>query len=81
LPADETLREALTFDDVLLVPRYSEVTPPEVTLNTQLTPGIALKIPILSAAMDKVTEHRTAITIARCRRLSSARIPSSSSDR
>jgi IMP dehydrogenase len=58
--------EALTFDDVLLLPRYSEVTPPEVQLDAQLTANIRLKVPILSAAMDKVTESRTAITMARC---------------
>jgi IMP dehydrogenase len=44
------LTEALTFDDVLLVPRYSEVTPPEVVLDCKLTQKIKLKIPILSAA-------------------------------
>ncbi len=59
------LREGLTFDDVLLVPRFSEVTPPEVKLSTQLTSTIALRVPILSAAMDKVTESRTAIAMAR----------------
>ncbi len=59
------LQEALTFDDVLLVPRYSEVTPPEVELSTRFTPQIELKVPIVSAAMDKVTESRTAITMAR----------------
>src|SRR5688572_28334321 len=48
------LNEALTFDDVLLVPRYSAVTPPEVDLQTSLTPQIKLKVPIISAAMDKV---------------------------
>jgi len=59
------LRDGLTFDDVLLVPRYSEVVPPDVDLSTQLTSQIALRIPILSAAMDKVTESRTAIAMAR----------------
>lgn len=59
------LPEALTFDDVLLVPRYSEVTPPEVELSTNFTREIGLKVPIVSAAMDKVTESRTAITMAR----------------
>ncbi len=62
---DETLSEGLTFDDVLLVPRYSEVTPPEVGLATWLTQKISLNIPIISAAMDKVTESRTAIAMAR----------------
>jgi len=59
------LKEGLTFDDVLLVPRYSDVTPPQVQLNTRLTNQIALKIPIISSAMDKVTESRTAIAMAR----------------
>ena len=59
------LRDGLTFDDVLLVPRYSEVVPPEVELSTELTPQIPLRIPIISAAMDKVTESRTAIAMAR----------------
>jgi len=56
--------EALTFDDVLLVPGYSEVTAKDVSLKTQLTRGIALNIPLLSAAMDTVTESRLAIAIA-----------------
>lgn len=59
------LSEALTFDDVLLVPKFSEVTPPEVQLDTWLTKSIPLKIPFLSAAMDKVTESKTAIAMAR----------------
>lgn len=59
------LRDGLTFDDVLLVPRYSEVVPPEVELNTNLSQSIPLGIPIISAAMDKVTESRTAIAMAR----------------
>jgi len=58
------LEEALTFDDVLLVPAYSEVLPREVDLTTQLTREIRLNLPILSAAMDTVTEARLAITIA-----------------
>jgi IMP dehydrogenase len=56
--------EALTFDDVLLVPAYSEVLPREVDLSTRLTRNIRLNLPILSAAMDTVTEARLAITIA-----------------
>lgn len=56
--------EALTFDDVLLVPGYSEVTAKDVSLKTQLTRGIALNIPLLSAAMDTVTESRLAIALA-----------------
>ncbi|NBX93799.1 MAG: IMP dehydrogenase [Proteobacteria bacterium] len=58
-------RDGLTFDDVLLVPRYSEVLPPDVDLSTQLTAQISLRIPIISAAMDKVTESQTAIAMAR----------------
>src|SRR5882672_12662066 len=58
------LEEALTFDDVLLVPAYSEVLPREVDLSTQLTRSIRLNLPMLSAAMDTVTEARLAITIA-----------------
>ncbi len=59
------IKEALTFDDVLLVPAYSEVLPKEVDVSTQLTPRIRLNIPIITAAMDTVTEARTAISIAR----------------
>jgi IMP dehydrogenase len=58
------LEEALTFDDVLLVPAYSEVLPREVDLSTQLTGRIRLNLPMMSAAMDTVTEARLAITIA-----------------
>jgi IMP dehydrogenase len=56
--------EALTFDDVLLVPAYSQVLPREVDLETLLTRNISLNIPLLSAAMDTVTEGKTAIAIA-----------------
>lgn len=58
-------RTGLTFDDVLIVPSASKVLPSEVLLKTKLTPKITLNIPILSAAMDTVTEHATAIAIAR----------------
>ncbi len=58
-------KEALTFEDVLLVPKYSEVLPKEVDVKTKLTKNIDLNIPIVSAAMDTVTEHRAAITMAR----------------
>ena len=61
----EKLRETYTFDDVLLAPAYSEVLPGEVDVSTRLTNKIALQIPLLSAAMDSVTEGRTAIAIAR----------------
>ncbi|MFL0807312.1 MAG: IMP dehydrogenase [Oceanobacter sp.] len=57
-------QEALTFDDVLLVPGYSEVLPNEVSLKTRLTRGIELNMPLISAAMDTVTEARLAIAIA-----------------
>ncbi|NLE86138.1 MAG: IMP dehydrogenase [Myxococcales bacterium] len=59
------LRECLTFDDVLLVPAYSEVVPAEVDVRSRLTRGIELNVPIVSAAMDSVTEARLAITMAR----------------
>ncbi|NPV88124.1 IMP dehydrogenase [Coprothermobacteraceae bacterium] len=58
-------REALTFDDVLLIPQYSEVLPVEVSLATKLTRQISLNIPLVSAAMDTVTEARLAIALAR----------------
>jgi IMP dehydrogenase len=58
------IHEALTFDDVLLEPAYSEVLPREVKLRTQLTRSLSLNIPIISAAMDTVTEARLAITLA-----------------
>ena len=57
--------EGLTFDDVLLVPAESNVLPPDVDLSTNLTRSIKLNIPIMSAAMDTVTEYRMAIAIAR----------------
>ncbi len=57
-------QEALTFDDVLLIPGYSEVLPKDVSLKTRLTRGIELNIPLLSAAMDTVTEARLAIAMA-----------------
>jgi len=62
---DEPLREALTFDDVLLVPAESGVLPTEVEVATRLTTGIRLNIPLVSAAMDTVTEAETAIRMAR----------------
>src|SRR5580693_3802934 len=58
------LEEALTFDDVLLVPAYSEILPREVDLSTRVTRRIRLNVPLVSAAMDTVTEARLAITIA-----------------
>ena len=58
------LEEALTFDDVLLVPAYSEILPREVDLSTRVTRRIRLNVPLMSAAMDTVTEARLAISIA-----------------
>ena len=57
-------QEALTFDDVLLLPAHSDVLPNEVSLKTRLTRNIELNVPLLSSAMDTVTEHRLAITMA-----------------
>ena len=63
--AERFVGEGLTFDDVLLVPAESSVLPPDVDLSTNLTKNIRLNIPIMSAAMDTVTEYRMAIAIAR----------------
>ena len=60
-----SIREALTFDDVLLVPQYSEILPRDVDLSTQLTKSVSLNVPLISAAMDTVTEYRMAIALAR----------------
>ncbi|HEY1556395.1 MAG TPA: IMP dehydrogenase [Kofleriaceae bacterium] len=62
---DETIREALTFDDVLLVPAFSEIIPRDVDVATRLTPAIPLRMPLVSSAMDTVTEAQTAIRMAR----------------
>ena len=62
---DDLMRECLTFDDVLLVPAYSDVLPRDVEVKTRLCRGIELNIPFVSAAMDSVTEARAAITMAR----------------
>lgn len=62
---DKILKEALTFDDVLLVPAKSDVLPREVQVSTKLTEKIRLNIPILSSPMDTVTEHQMAIALAR----------------
>ena len=59
------VKEGLTFDDVLLIPAESDVLPADVSLETQLTEGIRLNIPVMTAAMDTVTESRMAIAIAR----------------
>ena len=58
-------KRALTFEDVLLVPKHSTVLPKEVDISTQLTKNVRLNIPIVSAAMDTVTEYRAAIAMAR----------------
>ena len=65
IASDKFLGEALTFDDVLLVPAYSEVLPREVNISSQFTAEIRINTPIVSAAMDTVTEYRLAIAIAR----------------
>ncbi len=58
--------DGITFDDVLLVPQYSEVVPNEIDVSTYLTKSIHLNIPFISAGMDTVTEHQMAIAMARC---------------
>ncbi|MEX0997410.1 MAG: IMP dehydrogenase [Flavobacteriaceae bacterium] len=62
---DKILGEGLTYDDVLLVPAYSEVLPREVSISTKFTKNITINVPIISAAMDTVTESAMAIAIAR----------------
>ncbi len=57
--------KALTFEDILLVPQYSEVLPKEVSIKTKLTKRVDLNIPLVSAAMDTVTESRSAIAMAK----------------
>ena len=61
----EAIKEALTFDDVLLLPRYSKVLPSETDISLNLTKTIKLKSPFLSSAMDTVTESKMAIAIAK----------------
>ena len=63
--ADKVVMEGITFDDVLLIPAYSEVLPREVSLSTKFSRNIDLKIPFVTAAMDTVTEAPMAIAIAR----------------
>jgi len=62
---EDRVRDTLTFDDVLLAPAHAEVHPADVDVSTRLTAGIELAIPLLSAAMDTVTEHEMAIALAR----------------
>ena len=59
------IKEALTFDDVTLAPRYSEILPSEVDTSIKLTNNLKLRIPLLSSAMDTVTESKMAIAIAK----------------
>ena len=59
------IKRALTFEDVLLVPQYSDILPKQVDIRSKFSKNIELNIPVVSAAMDTVTEHRTAIMMAR----------------
>lgn len=62
---DLTSRKGLTYDDVLLVPGYSEILPRDADISTEIAPGLVLNIPIMSAAMDTVSEYQLAIALAR----------------
>src|SRR6218665_2653034 len=64
LDSSKLLYEALTYDDVLLVPAYSEVLPKDTSTKTKLSRNISLNIPLISAAMDTVTEHEMAVAVA-----------------
>ena len=65
MTAERKLKQAYTFDDVLLVPQHSKVLPKQADLSTRLTKSLTLNIPILSAAMDTVTESAMAVSLAR----------------
>ena len=60
-----TIKESLTFDDVLLIPQYSNVLPSQTDISLNLTKNISLSVPFLSSAMDTVTESKMAIAIAK----------------
>ena len=62
---EHAIQEGLSFDDVLLVPQHSAVLPSTVNLQTRVTSGIPLNIPVISSAMDTVTEEELAIALAR----------------
>ena len=59
-----TIKEALTFDDVLLLPKYSDILPANTNISLDLTKQISLKVPFLTSAMDTVTESKMAVAIA-----------------
>lgn len=63
--SDKVISEGLTFDDVLLIPAYSEILPRDVDLKSLFTRNIVINTPVVSAAMDTVTEYKLAIAIAR----------------
>ena len=58
-------KRALTFEDILLVPKYSEILPRQVDIKSKFSKNVSLNAPLVSAAMDTVTEHRSAIMMAR----------------
>ena len=62
---EKIVSDGITFDDVLLLPRYSEITPDMVNLKAKLTKHITMNVPLISAAMDTVTESEMAIALAR----------------